>query len=145
MALANGCSESASTAAASLTSSLSSQPWTRISVTSGAPLVSVPVLSMTTASIRAAASIAPAFLNRMPRFAPRPLPTMIAVGVARPKASGQVITTTVIANSIAVLKLRPARSHTTKVRVPPTSATNTSQNAARSASCWPGAFEFWAS
>ena len=73
------------------------------SVTSGSPLVRVPVLSITTVSIRAAVSSAVAFLNSMPRLAPRPVPTMIAVGVARPSASGQVITTTVIANSSAVL------------------------------------------
>src|SRR4029450_4700041 len=43
-------------------------------------------------------SNAVAFLNSTPRFAPNPVPTMIAVGVARPNASGQVITTTVMAN-----------------------------------------------
>jgi len=67
---------------------------------------------------------------------------MIAVGVARPKASGQVMTTTVIANSSAVCTPAPDASHTAKVRVPPTRATSTSQNAARSASRCPGAFEF---
>jgi len=40
---------------------------------------------------------------------------MIAVGVASPSASGQVITTTVMANSIASLNGRPASSHTTRV------------------------------
>ena len=49
----------------------------------------------------AACSIAIAFLNRIPRCAPSPVPTMIAVGVASPSASGQVMTTTVIANSSA--------------------------------------------
>ena len=76
------------------------------SVTSGSPLVRVPVLSMTTTSMRAAASRAMAFLNRTPRWAPSPVPTMIAVGVARPRASGQVMTTTVIANSMRLA--RPA-------------------------------------
>jgi hypothetical protein len=71
---------------------------------------------------------------------------MIAVGVARPSASGQVITTTVMANSIAVPVDRSlASSHTASVSAPPTRATRTSQNAARSASRWPGALEFWAS
>src|SRR5712691_10679345 len=55
--------------------------------------------------MRAAASIAAAFLNRIPRLAPRPVPTMIAVGVASPRASGQVMTTTVMANRMAWLKL----------------------------------------
>jgi len=70
---------------------------------------------------------------------------MIAVGVARPSASGQVMTTTVIAYSMAVAKDSPAASQTARVAAPPMSATNTSQNAARSASRWPGALEFWAS
>ena len=71
---------------------------------------------------------------------------MIAVGVASPRASGQVMTTTVIANSIASDTDRSARNFQTKyVSAPPTSATNTSQNAARSASRWPGALEFCAS
>ena len=52
-------------------------------------------------SIWAAVSRAVAFLNSRPRLAPRPVPTMIAVGVAKPRASGQVTTTTVMANSSA--------------------------------------------
>ena len=59
-------------------------------------------MSITTTWIRAEVSSAIAFLNRIPRFAPNPVPTMIAVGVASPKASGQVTTTTVIAYRIAV-------------------------------------------
>ena len=113
-------------------------------MTSGSPLVSVPVLSITTVSMRAAVSNAVAFLNSTPRSAPSPVPTMIAVGVARPNASGQVMTTTVIANSNAVCTPAPAASHTTKVTVPPIRATRTSQNAARSANRWPGALEFCA-
>ena len=70
---------------------------------------------------------------------------MIAVGVARPSASGQVMTTTVIANSSAVWTPAPTSHHTRKVPIPPISATSTSQNAARSASRCPGALEFWAS
>jgi len=92
--------------------------------------------------MRAEASSAMAFLNRMPRLAPRPVPTMMAVGVASPSASGQVMTTTVMANSTAVFSEAPESSHTTRVAVPPTRATSTSQKAARSASCWLGAFEF---
>src|SRR5438105_11839254 len=83
-----------------------------MSVTAGSPLVSVPVLSTTTTWTRAAASIAAAFLNKIPRFAPRPVPTMIAVGVARPRASGHVMTTTVIAKRMAWPKLRPASNQT---------------------------------
>jgi len=70
---------------------------------------------------------------------------MIAVGVAKPSASGQVITTTVMAYRIAVLNGCPTAIQTSIVRVPPIRATSTSQNAARSANRCPGAFEFWAS
>ena len=108
-------------------------PAATTSVTSGSPLVSVPVLSITTVSIFAVPSRAVAFLNSTPRWAPSPVPTMIAIGVASPRASGQVTTTTVIAKSIAVGTPAPASIHTVKVRVPPMRATNTSQNAARSA------------
>ena len=71
---------------------------------------------------------------------------MIAVGVARPRASGQVMTTTVIANRIASEAGRSLKIiHATNVAAPPTRATSTSQKAARSASLCPGALEFWAS
>ncbi len=96
--------------------------------------------------IRADVSSAVAFLNRMPRRAPSPVPTMIAVGVARPRASGQVMTTTVMANSSAVdAGAFASRNQTENVTAPPSSATATSQDAARSASRWPGALLFCAS
>jgi hypothetical protein len=117
-----------------------------ISTTSGSPRVRVPVLSSTTVSSEADCSIAIAFLNRIPRRAPSPVPTMTAVGVASPSASGQVITTTVIANRSASSTSRSTTSHQTrKVPSPPISATSTSQKAARSASRCAGAFEFCAS
>ena len=103
-------------------------------------------MSNTTVSSEAACSSAIAFLNRMPRLAPSPVPTMMAVGVASPSASGQVMTTTVMANSSASWTSRPTMKYqTTNVSAPPTSATSTSQNAARSASRCPGALEFCAS
>ena len=58
--------------------------------------VSVPVLSKTTVSTRWAASSASPPRIRMPASAPRPVPTMIAVGVARPMAHGQAMTTTLM-------------------------------------------------
>jgi hypothetical protein len=68
-------------------------------------------------------------------LAPRPLPTMIAVGVARPRASGQVMTITGIAYNSAVLTSSPTASHQiTNVADPAIRATSTSQKAARSAS-----------
>ena len=97
-------------------------------------------------STRAAVSIAVACLNRIPRLAPSPVPTMIAVGVARPRASGHVTTTTVMANSKACVAGRSEASiHTANVSSPPARATSTSQKAARSASRCPGALEFCAS
>ena len=63
----------------------------RSSTTSGRPIVSVPVLSKMTVSMRCATSSASPPLMRMPASAPRPVPTMIAVGVARPIAHGQAM------------------------------------------------------
>ena len=147
IASASGCSLSPSAAATRRSTSSSSTPSAvATATTSGSPRVSVPVLSSTTVSSEAACSSAIACLKRMPRLAPRPVPTMIAVGVASPSASGQVMTTTVMANSSASWTSRPTTKYqTTKVSAPPMSATSTSQNAARSASRWPGALEFWAS
>ncbi len=66
----------------------------RISVTRGSPLVMVPVLSRATIWVRPVCSREAAVLNSMPFFAPRPLPTMMATGVARPSAQGQLMTST---------------------------------------------------
>ena len=54
----------------------------------------VPVLSSATMRVRPASSNAAAVLNRMPFFAPNPLPTIIATGVASPSAQGQLMTST---------------------------------------------------
>ena len=54
----------------------------------------VPVLSRMTVSMRYTASSASPPLIRMPRWAPRPVPTMMAVGVAKPSAQGQAIIST---------------------------------------------------
>ena len=51
----------------------------------GLPTVSVPVLSTTRVSTSRRRSIASAFLNRTPRWAPLPVATMIDIGVARPE------------------------------------------------------------
>ena len=45
-------------------------------------------------SMRPVSSRLAAVLNRMPFFAPSPLPTMMATGVARPSAHGQLMTST---------------------------------------------------
>ena len=77
------------------------------SVTLGSPSVMVPVLSSTTIRVLPAASRAVAFLKRIPFFAPRPLPTMMATGVASPSAQGQLITRTEIPLARAKPKLSP--------------------------------------
>ena len=62
------------------------------------PSVSVPVLSNTTDWMREASSRLVACLNRIPCFAPMSVATMIAVGVARPSASGHAMTIAVTAS-----------------------------------------------
>ena len=54
----------------------------------GFPSVSVPVLSTTSVSTVSSRSSASAFLTSTPAEAPRPVPTMMAIGVARPSAHG---------------------------------------------------------
>ena len=95
MACAIGCSLRLSTAAAKRRMSFSSRPWVGITATTlGLPSVSVPVLSITSVSTRSMRSSASAFLIRMPARAPRPTPTMIDIGVARPSAQGHAMIST---------------------------------------------------
>ena len=74
------------------------------------PVVKVPVLSNITVSILCAVSRGLPPLIIIPKFAPTPVPTMTAVGVARPiilgkfhipKAQGQATTTTDIEKTSA--------------------------------------------
>ena len=58
----------------------------------------VPVLSNSTAPNREAASIASPPRNSRPERAASPEPTVMAVGVAKPKAQGQATTNTEMAN-----------------------------------------------
>ncbi len=94
MASPRGCSDPFSAEAARRRSSSSSIPSVTTSVTSGSPRVNVPVLSNTIVSTLPAVSRAPPLLMRMPFSAPFPEPTMMAVGVARPRAQGHEITST---------------------------------------------------
>jgi hypothetical protein len=59
--------------------------------TTGLPSVSVPVLSTTSVSTFLQISSASAFLISTPACAPRPVPTMIDIGVAKPSAQGQAM------------------------------------------------------
>ena len=72
----------------------------------------VPVLSSTTVSTRCAVSRLSPDLMRIPCSAPRPVPTIMAVGVARPSAHGQEITSTAIPDASAKLKVAPDSSQT---------------------------------
>ena len=69
----------------------------------GSPLVTVPVLSSTATDAFASTSIASADFISIPRDAPRPIPHIIAVGVASPREHGQLITRTDIARESAKL------------------------------------------
>ena len=71
--------------------------WRPPAVTAGLPRVRVPVLSRTMASIRRACSRASPPRMRMPYSAALPVPTMMAVGVARPRAQGQAMISTAMA------------------------------------------------
>ena len=71
----------------------------------------VPVLSNTTALIEWSISSDSALFMRIPDDAPRPVPTMMAVGVASPSAQGHEMTSTEMAIDSANSKLSPARSH----------------------------------
>ena len=76
-------------------SSAAMSPAHRKSVTRGLPSVRVPVLSRTTVSTFRATSRLSASFIRIPLSAPLPIPTMIAVGVASPRAHGQAMISTV--------------------------------------------------
>ena len=114
-----------------------------MSVSSGSPLVRVPVLSSTTVSSLWAPSRASPPLIRMPDSAPLPVPTMIEVGVARPIAHGQAMirTATVFRSANVRAGSGPNRSQTKNVTAatPITAGTNTAL--ILSARRWMGAFD----
>ena len=83
-----------------------------ISVTFGSPAVIVPVLSNATISTFPVSSNDTAVLNIIPLFAPTPLPTIIATGVANPNAHGQLITNTEIPRAKANPSVSPQSNHT---------------------------------
>mmetsp|Transcript_2845 Transcript_2845/g.9564 ORF Transcript_2845/g.9564 Transcript_2845/m.9564 type:complete len:314 (-) Transcript_2845:505-1446(-) len=101
-ALAMGCAECCSAAAASAkTRFFATEPSANSPASSGWPVVSVPVLSRTTQDTAWAASSTAPPLTSTPCRAPTPVPTMTAVGVARPNAQGHATTTTDTAKSSA--------------------------------------------
>ncbi|MPM10760.1 hypothetical protein SDC9_57094 [bioreactor metagenome] len=91
----SGCSDPFSADAASSNSSSGFSPSrTSTSVTFGFPSVIVPVLSKTIVWILCVTSRAVPLLISTPFSAPLPVPTMMAVGVAKPNAQGQAMTKT---------------------------------------------------
>ena len=98
IAAASGCSLPRSRLAVSRSNSASSCPGAATTETKrGFPSVSVPVLSTTTVSTRSSISSDSAFLMSTPAIAPRPVPTMIDIGVASPRAHGQAMISTATA------------------------------------------------
>jgi len=114
-------------------------------VTAGWPWVRVPVLSTASTAIFSARSRASAFFTRMPALAPRPVPTMMAVGVARPRAQGQAMTSTATPFTRAVVKSPPSHHQRAKVRAATAHTAGTKIPAIRSARRCTGALEPWAS
>ena len=131
MAAASGWAAFCSTAAARRYKSSSLKPLSGAShtaATCGLPSVSVPVLSSTTVSMCAAASIEAASLNQMPCFTALPMPTIIAAGVARPRAHGQAITSTATACMSAVVQ--SPLNHQVSAKVISATATTAGTNTA---------------
>ena len=97
-ARAIGCSDGSSAKPAARKSCTSLAPDAGATTTSCIrPCVIVPVLSSTATSTARVASRTSPPLITMPSCAPRPVPTMIAVGVARPRAHGHAMISTATA------------------------------------------------
>ena len=101
------------------------------------PVVTVPVLSSTTVSARRVCSSTSGPRITMPSWAPRPVPTMSAVGVASPSAHGQAITRTATAAGKAAAGSTNNQATSVSSAIPITTGTNTADT--RSASRCTGA------
>ena len=145
MALANGCSESVSAAAASAsTSSRPASPEDSTAVTAGVPLVSVPVLSKRTTSTLRIRSSAKRSLIRTPLRAACAVARETTSGIASPSACGQAMTRTVMTRTTDCSGV-PTVSHTIAVRTAVPRANQNSRAAALSATRCARDEEFWAS
>src|ERR1700680_4039126 len=102
-----------------------------IATTLGLPSVSVPVLSTTSVSTFSIRANASAFLISTPACAPRPTPTMIDIGVARPSAQGQAMirTLTAATSPNAILGSGPNQAQAPKAMSAATITTGTNQTA----------------
>ena len=113
------------------------------SLTTGLPSVIVPVLSNNTVLILCANSKCSPSLIRIPFSAPLPIPTISAVGVAKPIAHGQAImsTATKLISAIVNASSPPIVSQTIKVIIEITITMGTNTAATLSANFCIGAFE----
>ncbi len=146
IAWAIGCSEASSSAPAIRRTSVRSWPSATTTSTSVIrPLVTVPVLSSTIVSTRRVDSSTSGPLMSSPSWAPRPVPTSSAVGVARPSAHGQAMmrTATAAVNANAGSSPAPSQNPSVATASPITTGTNTAET--RSASRCTGALPLWAS
>ncbi|MCY1296188.1 hypothetical protein D9M70_455630 [compost metagenome] len=147
IASAIGCSERVSTAATSARTVSRSKPAAvSRSVSSGRPLVKVPVLSTAmTAALRSVCSASP-LRKSTPISAARPVPTMIDVGVARPMAQGQAMirTATPLTSAKVSAGSGPKTSQMPKVKSAMAMTAGTNQAVTRSTSDWIGSFAPWA-
>ena len=144
MAAASGCSLGFSTEAARRRSCRSTTPEEGSGSTAtspGLPSVRVPVLSTARVSTSRSTSMAAAFLNRTPAWAPLPLATMIDMGVASPSAHGQAMMRTATAETIACARRGsgPTESQSRKATAATRTTAGTNQAATRSAVRWMGA------
>ncbi len=145
-AVAMGCSEACSRAPARRRASSSVVPWAAWTASRVIrPVVTVPVLSRTTVSTRRVFSRTSGPLMRMPSWAPRPVPTIRAVGVARPSAHGQAMISTATAAVNASVALSVASSQAVRVPSAIRMTTGTKTAEIRSARRWAAALPFWAS
>ncbi len=108
-------------------------------------MVTVPVLSSTTVSTRRVDSSTSGPRTSTPSWAPRPVPTSSAVGVARPSAQGQATISTATAAVNAAVAPPPASSHPASVSAESATTSGTKTAETRSARRCTSALPDWAS
>ena len=139
IARAIGCSEQSSSAPTSAQRLVAVDRRDRRRRASSGRVVTVPVLSSTTVSTRRVDSSTSGPLISSPSWAPRPVPTISATGVARPSAHGQAMISTATAAVNANVALSPVPSQKPSVATASAITTGTKTPATRSASRWTGA------
>ncbi len=134
IACARGCSEADSALPASRSNSSRVASNGTASTSRIRPSVTVPVLSSTIVVIRRVCSSTSGPLIRIPIWAPRPVPTISAVGVASPIAQGQAMIRTATAAANAADAPAPASSQPPRVPIAITITIGTKIAETRSAS-----------